>query len=168
MSSTVIAYIGLGSNQDHPIRQVRRALEELAQLPASRLLAQSGLYRSAPLGPSAQPDFINAVAALETGLAAPALLSALQALETAHGRVRGALRWGPRTLDLDLLLYGETVLHTPALQLPHPGLPERAFVLYPLADIAPDLVIPGHGVVRELAARCAPSGITSLGDAAHE
>ncbi|HEX5339625.1 MAG TPA: 2-amino-4-hydroxy-6-hydroxymethyldihydropteridine diphosphokinase [Gammaproteobacteria bacterium] len=164
----VAAYVGLGSNQDDPVHQVRSAFEELTHLPATQLLARSPLYRSAPLGPPEQPDYINAVAKLETGLTAFALLAALQLVETAHGRIRGALRWGPRTLDLDLLLYGGATINTPALQVPHPGLPERGFVLYPLADIAPDLEVPGHGPVKALLAHCAGSEIELLGETADE
>lgn len=168
MQDTVVAYIGLGSNQDHPVRQLRTAIKALASFPSTRLLVASPLYKSAPLGPADQPDYINAVAALETGLAPSALLAALQVLETRHGRVRGALRWGPRSLDLDLLLYGDAVINTPDLQVPHPGLPERVFVLYPLADIAPDLDVPGHGPVKQLLAHCAQARIEVLGEAADE
>ncbi|MGH8369338.1 MAG: 2-amino-4-hydroxy-6-hydroxymethyldihydropteridine diphosphokinase [Gammaproteobacteria bacterium] len=168
MRNTVVAYIGLGSNQDHPVRQVRSAIDELAQLPSTRLLKSSPLYKSAPLGPADQPDYINAVAALETGLAPPALLAELQTIERQHGRVRGASRWGPRSLDLDLLLYGEVRIDTPELQVPHPGLPERLFVLYPLADIAPDLEVPGYGPLRQLLARCTQTRIELLGETADE
>lgn len=168
MPDTAVVYVGLGSNQDQPVRQVRTACRELADLPATRLLICSPLYKSAPLGPPDQPDYVNAVAALETGLTAAALLTELQALETHHGRVRGAVRWGPRTLDLDLLLYGDAVIDTPALQVPHPGLPERVFVLYPLVDIAPELEVPGQGPVRQLLARCAKARIEVLGETADE
>lgn len=168
MQSRVVAYIGLGSNQDQPVRQVRTACRELASLPATRLLACSPLYKSAPLGPPDQPDYINAVAALETGLAPSVLLTELQALEVRHGRVRGALRWGPRSLDLDLLLYGNAVIDTPDLRVPHPGLPERVFVLYPLVDIAPDLEAPGLGPVKLLLARCAQDRIEALGETTGE
>ena len=147
------AYIGLGSNLADPQAQLHRALTELAQLPQSRLLAQSSLYRSAPMGPQAQPDYFNAVAALETDLSPLALLAELQALETAHQRVRGE-HWGPRTLDLDLLLYADQCIDLPTLKIPHPGLYERNFVLYPLAEIAPGLEIPGFGALGELLARC--------------
>jgi 2-amino-4-hydroxy-6-hydroxymethyldihydropteridine diphosphokinase len=168
MQNMVVAYIGLGSNQDHPVRQVRKAIEELAGLPSTRLLTSSPLYKSAPLGPADQPDYINAVTALETGLTPSALLNALQALEGRHGRVRGGVRWGPRNLDLDLLLYGNAIIDAPDLQVPHPGLPERGFVLYPLADIAPDFDVPGHGPVKQLLARCAQARIEVLGEAADE
>lgn len=151
----VRAYVGIGSNLDDPVAQVRRAFAELAELPQSRLLGRSPLYRSAPLGPADQPDYVNAVACLETSLAPYSLLARLQAIERVHRRVRGR-RWGPRTLDLDLLLYGELTQDDPALVLPHPRLHERAFVLYPLADLAPDLVIPGQGELAALRRRCPP------------
>jgi 2-amino-4-hydroxy-6-hydroxymethyldihydropteridine diphosphokinase len=168
MRSPTVVYIGLGSNQDQPVRQVRTACRELAHLPATRLLICSPLYKSAPLGPPDQPDYINAVAALETGLAPTALLVELQALEARHGRVRGAVRWGPRSLDLDLLLYGDAVIDTPDLRVPHPGLPERVFVLYPLVDIAPDLEVPGQGPVKQLLARCAQARIEAIGETTGE
>lgn len=158
----VVAYIGLGSNLDEPQRQVNRALEELATLPQTRLLNRSSLYRSAPLGPQDQPHYINAVAAVETTLTAGALLSELQRLEAEHGRQRGAERWGPRTLDLDLLLYGQERIETPNLCVPHPGLSTRNFVLYPLREIAPGLAVPGLGTVAELAAACGPEGLEKL------
>ena len=148
--SAVTAYLGLGANLQDPAAQVRRALDELHSLPQSRLLSHSPLYKSPPLGPSDQPDYVNAVAALQTGLEPLALLTELRAIELRHGRRRDGSRWGPRTLDLDLLLYGERVLDTPELTLPHPGLHERAFVLYPLFDVAPELEVPGRGSVREL------------------
>lgn len=164
MQDRVVAYIGLGSNQDDPVQQVCSAIDELKHLPSTRLLAHSPLYKSAPLGPSNQPDYVNAVVALETGLAPAELLGGLQALENDHGRVRGPVRWGPRTLDLDLLLYGDAVIDTPNLQVPHPGLPARAFVLYPLADIAPELDVPGQGRVKQLLAQCAKARIEVLGE----
>jgi 2-amino-4-hydroxy-6-hydroxymethyldihydropteridine diphosphokinase len=155
------AYIGIGSNLSDPRRQVERAIDELAQLPHTRLLASSRLYRSAPLGPVEQPDYINAAAALDSELTAHALLDALLRIEVAHGRVRGE-RWGPRTLDLDLLLYGDTVINDDRLNVPHPGLAQRNFVLYPLLDIAPDLVIPGNGTVSTAAAQCPRHDLAAL------
>jgi 2-amino-4-hydroxy-6-hydroxymethyldihydropteridine diphosphokinase len=148
-----VAYIGLGSNLDDPVRQVSGALRELAGLPGSRLLRCSSLYRSQPLGPPDQPDYVNAAAAAQTDLLPVELLRELQLLERRHGRRRG-VRWGPRTLDLDLLLFDELVLDIPALKLPHPELTRRAFVLVPLAEIAPAAVVPGHGPVGRLAANC--------------
>ncbi|QKT04942.1 2-amino-4-hydroxy-6-hydroxymethyldihydropteridine diphosphokinase [Ectothiorhodospiraceae bacterium 2226] len=158
----VRAYVGIGSNLGDPLAQVSRALTRLAQLPGVDAVIASPLYRSAPLGPQDQPDYVNAVAALDTELAPHALLDALQALEQEQGRVRGAQRWGPRTLDLDLLLYGDLQLVDARLTLPHPGLHERAFVLYPLRDIAPDLDIPGHGPLGPLVARCSDAGLVRL------
>lgn len=161
----VSAFIGLGSNLDDPQRQVRNALAELAELPASRVSVVSSLYRSPALqGPGVprdQPDYINGVARLETVLAAEALLDALQAIEVRHGRARSA-HWGPRTLDLDILLYGDRRIDTPRLRVPHPGLAERHFVLQPLAEIAPDLDIPGLGPLRGLLARCPAAGLERL------
>lgn len=133
-----LAYIGLGSNLESPIEQVREALNELATLPLSRLVAASSLYASRPVGPQDQPDFVNAVAALETRLSPLALLDQLQALEQQHRR-RRQHHWGPRTLDLDLLLYANDQIDSKRLRVPHPQMTARAFVLVPLAEIAPTL-----------------------------
>lgn len=161
--NAVEVFVGLGSNLADPHRHVTTALRELADVSATRVIACSSLYRSAPLTgpdvPSDQPAYINAVVQLETALAADALLDALQAIEAAHGRVRGGPRWGPRTLDLDILLYGDQRIETVRLRVPHPGLAERNFVLYPLAEIAPDVDIPGLGPLRGLLARCPPTGL---------
>ncbi len=148
------AYVGLGSNLDDPPGQLRRALAALARLPRTRLVASSGFFRNPPMGSAAQPYFVNAVAAMLTGLTARALLEALKDIERAHGRVRDpAARWGPRVLDLDLLVYGQVQLEEDGLTLPHPGIAERNFVLFPLREIAPGLTIPGHGPIGELLAR---------------
>jgi 2-amino-4-hydroxy-6-hydroxymethyldihydropteridine diphosphokinase len=156
------AYIGIGSNLDDPPSQVRRAFQALAALPASRCVARSPLYRTTPVGgPSGQPDYLNAVAALDTTLDPEALLTALRGIESAQGRMR-TVRWGPRTLDLDLLLYDALIRNDPRLTLPHPRLHERAFVLYPLYDIAPALLLPGLGRLREWLASCPPLGTTRL------
>ncbi|MDN6322494.1 MAG: 2-amino-4-hydroxy-6-hydroxymethyldihydropteridine diphosphokinase [Halomonas sp.] len=136
--SAQLAYIGLGSNLASPIEQVREALNELAALPQSRLVAASSLYASRPVGPQDQPDFINAVAALETRLSPLALLDQLQALEQQHRR-RRQQHWGPRTLDLDLLLYANDHIDMPRLRVPHPHMTARAFVIAPLAEIAPSI-----------------------------
>jgi 2-amino-4-hydroxy-6-hydroxymethyldihydropteridine diphosphokinase len=153
---SVRAYIGIGSNLNDPVNQVRRAFQGLAELPASRLIAHSPLYRTAPVGgPAGQPDYVNAVAALDTALNPDELLAALQAIEIQQGRVR-TVRWGPRTLDLDVLLYGSLQRDDLRLILPHPRLHERAFVLYPLYDLAPDLMIPGRGGLTELLRNCPP------------
>jgi 2-amino-4-hydroxy-6-hydroxymethyldihydropteridine diphosphokinase len=158
---SVQAYIGIGSNLDNPIVQVRQAFQALASLPLTRCVACSPLYRSAPLGHAGQPDYTNAVAALATELAPEALWQALQDIEQTHSRVR-TVRWGPRTLDLDILLYGDLVQNGPQLVIPHPRLQERAFVLYPLQDIAPALVIPGLGDLATLVQRCPPSQLERL------
>ncbi len=139
-----LAFVALGANLADPVVQVRAALEALTQLPESRLLRASSLYRTAPVGIHGQPDFINAVAALETSLAPQALLTALFAIEAQFGRRRD-YRHAPRTLDLDLLLYESKTFDTPELQLPHPRMHLRAFVLAPLVEIAPDCTIPGRG-----------------------
>jgi 2-amino-4-hydroxy-6-hydroxymethyldihydropteridine diphosphokinase len=156
------AYVGVGSNLEEPRAQVLRAIGRLAQLPLTRVELTSPLYRSRALGPIAQPDFVNAVAGLLTQLEAPALLAELRALEGALGRPAAHERWGPRVIDLDLLSYGRERRSEPALTLPHPGIPERNFVLYPLADIAPDLDLPGLGRVAELAGRVTPEGLARL------
>lgn len=159
----VRAYIGLGSNLDDPVQQLHRALEGLTRLPQTQLVACSRFYRSTPLGPQDQPDYVNAVAALDTDLPPAALLDALQAIEVGQGRVR-LRRWGPRSLDLDILLYGVAVLATPRLTVPHPGLTERSFVLYPLAELDPDLVLPDGRRLAELLAQCDSAGLELLGD----
>jgi len=144
------AYIGLGGNIGDPITAIRSAIKALDKLPFTTLLSTSLLYSSSPLGPVPQPDFINAVTAIRTLLAPLPLLSRLQAIERGHGRIRDGVRWGPRTLDLDLLLYGERPIAEEVLIVPHPGLCQRAFVLYPLYEIAPDLEIPGYGPLAQL------------------
>lgn len=155
-------YVGFGSNQGDSIDLLRRALTDLSRLPHSAVTAVSSLYRSKPMGPVAQPDFVNAVVALETTLAPLELLRALQDIEAAHGRVRTDLRWGPRTLDLDILVYDDVVMQSDELVVPHPGIADRSFVLIPLLEIAPDLAIPGIGAVRALAARCARADLEVL------
>lgn len=154
-------YVGIGSNLDDPIAQVQQAILALKQLPESNYLNTSALYRSPPMGPADQPDYINAVSLLETALSADVLLSALQAIEYAQGRTR-TQRWGPRTLDLDILLYGEKIIKQDRLTIPHPGLHERGFVLYPLQDINPDLVIPEYGPVQLLIQSCNAAGLERL------
>jgi 2-amino-4-hydroxy-6-hydroxymethyldihydropteridine diphosphokinase len=156
------AYVGLGSNLDEPALQVQRALAELARLPQSRLIRQSSLYVSKPLGPVAQPDFVNAVAALLTQLEVGDFFGRLRALEQQLGRAPPRERWGPRRIDLDLLLFAQLRLDGPELQLPHPGIVERNFVLYPLAEVAPELPVPGCGRVAELVARVSSEGIRRL------
>jgi len=158
----VLAHIGLGSNLDSPQQQLQRAFEHIDAIPATRLRRRSRLFRTPPWGGIVQPDFVNAVAEVETGLGARALLDALLAIERQHGRVRNHERWGPRVLDLDLLMYGSVRLHEEGLELPHPHLHERAFVLVPLADIDPAITIPGHGPVGVLAAAFAADACVAL------
>jgi len=147
-----LAYVGMGSNLDGPQRQVTQAFSELDAIPRTRLVKRSSLYRSEPIGHAAQPEFVNAVAAIDTSLAPEGLLGELQAIEARHGRRRG-LPNAPRTLDLDLLLYEDRVVASPRLTLPHPRMHERAFVLRPLADLAPDWEHPAlHQTVQELLA----------------
>jgi 2-amino-4-hydroxy-6-hydroxymethyldihydropteridine diphosphokinase len=148
-----IVYIGLGGNLADPQVQVERGLDALAELPETRLLNRSGLYRSAPWGRANQPDFINAVAALDTGMAPRRLLDALLAIERQFGRERDNTRWGPRVLDLDILVYADLELDEPGLHLPHPHLCERAFALMPLCEIAPRLHIPAQGRADNLLAQ---------------
>jgi 2-amino-4-hydroxy-6-hydroxymethyldihydropteridine diphosphokinase len=163
----VAAYLGIGSNLNDPLAQVNRAFAELAGLRKTRLTACSALYRTAPVGPQDQPDFINAAARIETRLGARELLDALQAIERRHGRLRDGTRWGPRVLDLDILLYGDAVIDRPGLRIPHPELARRAFVLVPLADIAQgDLAIAGQGTLAPLVAARGEAGIRRLGPAA--
>lgn len=149
----VRAYVGLGSNLGQPAAQILSALDELAGTPGVTLRARSSLYRTAPMGYADQPDFINAVAEVHTTLAPKALLRQLLAIEQGHGRVREFAN-GPRTLDLDILLYGDLVQSTPSLELPHPRAHLRAFVLRPLVEIAPQLEIPGRGPAAEWLRRC--------------
>jgi 2-amino-4-hydroxy-6-hydroxymethyldihydropteridine diphosphokinase len=157
----VRAYIALGSNLDDPVSQVRAGTQALGKLPGTRLMRCSSLYRTAPVGVTDQPDFINAVCAADTSMPAGVFMRALLDIERAHGRQRD-IPGGPRTLDLDLLLYGDLVCHEPGLILPHPRLHERAFVLYPLSEIAPGLSIPGRGQVETLLAGCAGQAIERL------
>ncbi|AWV07696.1 2-amino-4-hydroxy-6-hydroxymethyldihydropteridine diphosphokinase [Marilutibacter maris] len=160
----VVAYLGLGGNLGDVPATLRAAVDALAALPGSRLRAVSRFYRTPAWGMTAQPDFINAVAALETTLAPEALLAAMLEIERDAGRDRGgdAPRWGPRTLDLDLLLYGDAAIDLPGLQVPHPRLHERAFALLPLVEIAPEAVIPGVGPARAQLEAMAITGIEAL------
>lgn len=169
-----IAYIGIGSNLSDPINQVRQAIEELDDLSQSICRRYSSLYRSDPMAfeegslgkenleeGEDQPDYINAVAELETDLSPLDLLHELQQLEALHNRIREE-RWGPRTLDLDVLLYDDRIIESPELTVPHPGLYERNFVLYPLTEIAPDLVIPGAGQLGDLLGSCERGNLEKL------
>lgn len=154
-------FIGLGSNLENPVAQLEQAFVELAVLPQTRLRARSRLYSSRALGP-VQPDYVNAVAELETDLAPLALLDQLQALEQAHRRVR-LEHWGPRTLDLDILLFGDRLIDEPRLKVPHYHMHARAFVLYPLAELAPaDLRLADGRLLKDLLAACPFVGLERL------
>ncbi len=155
------AFVALGSNLAEPEMQIKQAFAALARLPQTRLTAQSSCYRSAPLGYAAQPDFINAVAHIETRLTAHDLLQSLLGIERTFGRMRD-FRNAPRTLDLDLLLYGDLIFHEPGLTLPHPRMHERAFVLLPLVEITPDCIIPGKGRAADWLARVSHQAITRV------
>jgi len=156
-------YIGLGSNLGDPVGHVQAAIQALQHLPKSAWQSSSSLYQTQPVGgPDEQADYINAVCSLETTLSPLLLLQHLQTIEQQHQRVR-LERWGPRTLDLDLLLFGQQCLHTPTLTIPHPRLHLRAFVLYPLHEIAPLLVLPGLGTLAHILQQCPEQGIERLG-----
>jgi len=157
----VTAYVALGANLEDPVVQVRAGLAALATLPHTQLLVQSSLYRTAPVGYADQPDFINAVAAVDTALSPRELLDALLAIELNHGRVRQFAN-APRTLDLDVLLYDDVEVNESGLTIPHPRMHERAFVLAPLAEIAPLCEIPGHGRVSDLLRDLDLRGVTRL------
>jgi 2-amino-4-hydroxy-6-hydroxymethyldihydropteridine diphosphokinase len=156
-----VAFLGIGSNLQDPRRQVEAALQELDQLPHTRLVRRSSLYRSAPLGHADQPDFINAVAQVETGLSAERLLAELQGVEERHGRVRTFAN-APRTLDLDVLVFGDLEMESEKLTVPHPRMHERAFVLRPLVEIAADASIPGKGAASALLEKCADQALERI------
>jgi len=155
------ACIALGANIGEPLRQIEAGFTALAALPDTRLLVRSSLYRSAPVGYADQPDFINAVAIIETSLDPHALLDALLTIERVNGRVREFPN-APRTLDLDIVLYGDSVVQDPGLTIPHARMLERAFVMVPLAEVAPDMRVPGQGSVRDLAARADAASVAQL------
>jgi len=161
MSFWVPAYIGVGSNMGDSQGRVRAAFESLGNMHNTRCIAKSRLYRTRPFGPVEQGDFINAVAGVLTQLSAQELLSELRGIETRAGRVRSE-RWGPRTLDLDLLVFGDQRIDTVELVVPHPGIAERGFVLAPLVDIAPTLQVPGVGRAEELLRRLPDDGIAEV------
>ncbi len=146
----VEAYIGLGSNLSDPQAQVTSALQELNSIPDTHVLKASSLYVSKPMGPSDQPDYVNAVAKISTSLSPEQLLDKLQGLEQAHRRKRDGKRWGPRTLDLDIILFGDLQMETKSLQIPHYGVAEREFVLIPLQELQANLIIPGKGAIEGL------------------
>jgi 2-amino-4-hydroxy-6-hydroxymethyldihydropteridine diphosphokinase len=147
---TIRAYVGIGSNMDDPVAQVKEAVEELKVLPDTILAACSSLYSSKPMGPQDQPDYVNAVVALDTLLSPGELLQQLQRIEDLQGRDRDGEQWGPRIIDLDLLMYGRKVIDADGLKVPHPGMHERDFVIIPLAEIAGNLNIPGQGLLTSL------------------
>lgn len=158
----MISYIGIGSNQAQPIEQAKQAITALSNIKDTQLLMCSSLYRSAPMGPQDQPDYINAVAKLETTLSALELLDALQLIEQEQGRVRKGLRWGPRTLDLDILIYGNEEIKNDRLIVPHYGMKDREFVLYPLFEIAPTLQMPNGTSLIEILKHCDKNGLTTI------
>ena len=154
-----VAYIALGSNLRHPARQLQLAVDALALLPQCRIIAGSTVYRSAAVGPGEQPDYLNAVLAITTPLEPEALLDRLQAIEHSQGRER-TVRWGPRPIDLDLLLFGDQAISTPRLQVPHPAMAQRHFVLYPLAEICdPDRLLSPDIALASLLASCPRRGL---------
>lgn len=151
-------FIGLGSNLADPEGQVQAAINALRDLPMTEWLASSSLYKSPPMGPQDQPDYINAVVELDTQLNPHELLDCLQQIEQNHGRIRER-HWGERTLDLDILLYDDELIADDRLQIPHPGIAQRAFVIYPLAEIDADIVIPGKGEIKALLIACPRDGL---------
>ena len=156
------AYIGIGSNLSNPKQQVKSAMGELGLIKNTRLIDQSSLYSSLPLGPADQPDYINAVARIKTDLTASELLVELQSLENRHGRKRTVVRWQARSLDLDILVFGDSVINDNTLTVPHSELSQRNFVLYPLYELSPSLSIPGFGLVSHLKAKCNKGDLESL------
>ncbi|ECC7019895.1 2-amino-4-hydroxy-6-hydroxymethyldihydropteridine diphosphokinase, partial [Salmonella enterica] len=141
--------IALGSNQASPLEQVNAALKAIAGIPDSRIVAVSSFYRTPPLGPQNQPDYLNAAVALDTALTAEDLLNHTQRIELQQGRIRKAERWGPRTLDLDIMLFGDEVINTQRLTVPHYDMKNRGFMLWPLFEIAPDLIFPDGLPLRQ-------------------
>lgn len=158
----MISYIGIGSNQATPIAQAKQAIQALGNIKETTLLACSSLYRSAPMGPQDQPDYINAIAKIETALSPIALLDALQSIEQNQGRVRKDNRWGPRTLDLDIILYDNLSIENTRLTIPHYGMKEREFVLYPLFEISPSLQLPDGTLLCDILKNCDKKGLTTI------
>ena len=155
-------YIAIGSNLESPIDKAQQAIAALKALPVSRFICASSLYRSTPMGPQDQPDYINAVALIETNLDPLALLDQTQAIENALGRVRKNQRWGARTLDLDILLYNSDVIENERLTIPHYGMKQREFVLYPLAEIAPNLCFPDGNCLNFYLEQVAENGLSII------
>lgn len=157
-----VVYIGLGANLNEPLATVRLAIEALKTLPDSEFLAVSQIYRSAPMGPADQPDYINCAVALQTTLSAEQLFELTCAIEQKHGRTRDGEHWGPRTLDLDILLFGNHIIDTDQLTIPHYGMKQREFVIYPLMDITPKLVLPCGTSLLELSKQLSLNGMTPV------
>jgi len=153
-------YIAVGSNLSDPVQQAKQAIDALKKLPDSQFIQASSLYSSKPMGPEDQPDYINAVVQIETQLSPTDLLDQTQRIELEHGRVRKDERWGPRTLDLDILLYGEQIIETERLTIPHYGMKTREFVLYPLAEITPNLILPDGSKLQVLLQSVARNGLS--------
>jgi|TARA_B110000238_G_scaffold199953_1_gene248473 2-amino-4-hydroxy-6-hydroxymethyldihydropteridine diphosphokinase len=156
------AYVGIGSNLQNPFLQVASAIEQLSIIDETKLHSFSSLYSSRPMGPPDQPPYVNAVAWLKTRQNAHSLLLTLQAIENEHGRTRDGERWGPRTLDLDILVYGNLTLRSQVLTVPHPGIKSREFVLYPLHEVNKNLMIPNLGAIHRIQPRCYANGLTRL------
>ena len=161
-SKLPLVFVGLGSNLEQPVKQVKKARTAINHLEKVQEVAFSSLYQSLPMGPEDQPDYINAVLAVRTSLVPIALLRCLQQIENLQGRVRENQRWTARTLDLDMLLYGDQQIDIPDLQVPHYGIADRAFVLYPLYEIAPELDIPGLGNISDLIAKTPFDGLEKM------
>ncbi|TKB45357.1 2-amino-4-hydroxy-6-hydroxymethyldihydropteridine diphosphokinase [Thalassotalea mangrovi] len=157
-------YLGLGSNLEQPDQQLRWAVSQLAGHPQINVTALSSIYQSRPMGPQDQPDYLNAVIAINTDLAPLALLDVTQQIELDAGRIRKDERWGARVLDIDILLFGQQIINLPRLEVPHYGMKKREFVLYPLAEIAKDLVLPDGQTLQQLVAGVEPNGIKIQGN----
>lgn len=157
-------YLGLGSNLASPLKQIQRCVDALQAEPGLQVVALSPLYGSAAVGPGQQPDYVNGAAHIRTAMNASELLRTLQQIEQQQGRERGPVRWLPRTLDLDILLYGNDVIDLPHLHIPHPRMCERNFVLLPLFDLAPDLILPDGTALRVLASECGSASLWRLDD----
>jgi 2-amino-4-hydroxy-6-hydroxymethyldihydropteridine diphosphokinase len=155
-------YIGIGSNLSNPVKQVQQAILALKTLESSLLVCASSLYESHPMGPQDQPNYINAVVQLDTNLSPLALLDALQAIENMAGRIRKENRWGPRVLDLDILLYGDLIISNERLTVPHYGMKLREFVIVPLAEIAPNLHLPDGDILQKLATTIEQNNLIKL------
>ena len=159
---TIRVYIGIGSNLDNPVAQVLEAVEELEMIPDTILAERSTLYSARPMGPEDQPDYVNAVVAMDTLLSADEIHKALIRIEDLQGRVREGEKWGPRIIDLDLLLYGNSTIDTATLTVPHPGMHERDFVIIPLEEVAGNLKIPGRGNLYSLINKCKSHSLKKL------